>query len=97
MTKPKEYRDFNTYSDVVAENQLPLYFSPHSQPDAAKDLNVLSLFSGCGGMDLGFEGNFIVHRKSATTSSNSIHSEINDNLVWPKNTRFRTILANDIL
>ncbi len=97
MTKPKEYRDFNTYSDVVAENQLPLYFSPHSQPDAAKDLNVLSLFSGCGGMDLGFEGNFIVHRKSATTASNSIQSEINDNWVLLKNTRFRTIFANDIL
>ena len=27
-------------------------------PAKAKPLNVLSLFSGCGGMDLGFEGGF---------------------------------------
>ena len=28
------------------------------------NLKVLSLFSGCGGMDLGFEGDFHVLRKS---------------------------------
>jgi len=29
-----------------------------------KEKKVLSLFSGCGGMDLGFEGGFDVHTKS---------------------------------
>ncbi|MCC8088904.1 MAG: hypothetical protein LIO79_06535 [Rikenellaceae bacterium] len=28
-----------------------------------KTINVLSLFSGCGGMDLGFEGGFSVYKK----------------------------------
>ena len=27
-----------------------------------KGINVLSLFSGCGGMDIGFEGGFQIHR-----------------------------------
>ena len=39
---------------------------PCDQPPGKKvkkDLNVLSLFSGCGGMDLGFEGNFTVRKK----------------------------------
>ena len=35
-----------------------------NQVEPVKDLKVLSLFSGCGGMDLGFEGNFICHTKS---------------------------------
>ncbi len=61
-------------------------------------INVLSLFSGCGGMDLGFEGDFEV-------LASSINSKINKN--WditridknwvrlPKN-RFHTVFANDI-
>lgn len=32
--------------------------------ESLDSLRVLSLFSGCGGMDLGFEGDFICHRKS---------------------------------
>lgn len=33
-------------------------------------LNVLSLFSGCGGMDLGFEGGFTVLKKSVNLTIN---------------------------
>ena len=36
------------------------------------ELKVLSLFSGCGGMDLGFEGGFDVLYKSINTN---IHPE----------------------
>ena len=32
--------------------------------ESLDSLRFLSLFSGCGGMDLGFEGDFICHRKS---------------------------------
>ncbi len=28
------------------------------------EIKILSLFSGCGGMDLGFEGDFYVHKNS---------------------------------
>ena len=37
-------------------------------------LNVLSLFSGCGGMDLGFEGGFNVLRESI---NENVHPEWN--------------------
>ena len=62
------------------------------------NLKVLSLFSGCGGMDLGFEGDFHVLRKSI---NEQIHPEwlanANGN-AWVKlpKTGFKTIFANDI-
>lgn len=37
--------------------------------ESLDSLRVLSLFSGCGGMDLGFEGDFICHRKSISPQS----------------------------
>ena len=50
--------------DMVKE-QLSLYLkSSNNINHETKDLNVVSLFSGCGGMDLGFEGGFMAHKKS---------------------------------
>mgnify|MGYP004672067967 CR=1 FL=1 len=63
-------------------------------------LNVLSLFSGCGGMDLGFEGDFDVISSSV---NKKIHPDwatpvkSNPNLVHLKKTRFHSVFANDIL
>ena len=61
-------------------------------------INVLSLFSGCGGMDLGFEGNFEVLSKSVNKAINP-HWDITPiDANWvklPKN-RFHTVFANDI-
>ena len=61
-------------------------------------LNVLSLFSGCGGMDLGFEGGFNVLRESI---NENVHPEWNvkkNGKCWAKlpKTRFHTVFANDI-
>lgn len=59
---------------------------------------VLSLFSGCGGMDLGFEGDFTVLEQSA-------HGEIHPSWYEPageegwirlRKTNFHTVFANDI-
>ena len=63
-----------------------------------KDLNVLSLFSGCGGMDLGFEGEFEVMRGSINEKMcpDWIDS-IYENKIKLNSTRFSTIFANDIL
>lgn len=63
-----------------------------------RKLNVISLFSGCGGMDLGIEGDFEV--LTATINKNiNPHWEVTPiNEKWvrlPKN-RFHTIFANDI-
>ncbi|MDO5147644.1 MAG: DNA (cytosine-5-)-methyltransferase [Eubacteriales bacterium] len=63
-----------------------------------KELKLISLFSGCGGIDLGFEGDFDVLRKSVNPAINS-HWEIKDvdkNWVRIGKTRFHTIFANDI-
>ena len=63
-----------------------------------KDLRVLSLFSGCGGMDLGFEGGFSVLKKSVNVN---IHPDwklkkVNNKWVKLPYTRFTTVFANDI-
>lgn len=59
-------------------------------------LRVLSLFSGCGGMDLGFEGGFLCHNRSVTNSE-WIESQPLKNWSLLKRNRFRTVFACDIL
>ena len=71
-------------------------------PEIAEEGNeqvhrVLSLFSGCGGMDLGFEGHFIANKKSFPTDDERIDCELNDNWVLLKKNNFKTVFANDIL
>lgn len=61
-------------------------------------LNVLSLFSGCGGMDMGFEGDFDVLKASVNPKLNGDWNaaKVDENWVrLPKN-RFHTVFANDI-
>jgi len=55
---------------------------------------VLSLFSGCGGMDLGFHGGFIANKKSIINDS-WIESRVEEN-VKLKRTDFDIVFANDI-
>ena len=61
-------------------------------------MRVLSLFSGCGGMDIGFEGGFNCLKRSV---NQKIHPDwiIEDNGDWVtvKKTGFETVFANDIL
>jgi len=65
----------------------------------SNNVRVLSLFSGCGGLDLGFEGDFDVLSKSVNTNINpSWISESASTDMWvrlPK-TKFNTVFANDI-
>jgi DNA (cytosine-5)-methyltransferase 1 len=60
-------------------------------------MKTLSLFSGCGGMDIGFEGKFLCLKKSINTT---IHSdwieEDRGDWVIVKPTSFETVFANDI-
>ena len=61
-------------------------------------MKVLSLFSGCGGMDIGFEGGFSCYKRSinSTIHPDWIASVVNDNTIIVKETGFQTVFANDI-
>lgn len=82
--------------DKVEDSLIPIHFDDEPLQDNKK-YKVLSLFSGCGGMDLGFEGHFIANKKSFAADSPFIEHQLNDNWVFLKKTLFQTVFANDIL
>lgn len=60
-------------------------------------MNLLSLFSGCGGMDIGFEGDFSCLKKSINSEIHpSWIKKSKGNWVTVKPTIFTTVFANDI-
>jgi len=88
-----------------SKKQSGVWLIPHDaeKPTAknqsiANQLNVLSLFSGCGGMDLGFEGGFDIYKDSFNPRVNQHWAVVplRDNRIKLPHTRFRTIFANDI-
>lgn len=92
----EEKINYSESSDIVSDYQIPLNFAVENDVDD-DTLSVLSLFSGCGGMDLGFEGHFIANRKSFSSDDPNVLVKVNDDWVMTRKTRFRTIFANDIL
>lgn len=83
---------------IPADATRPKRLSGGKKTDELPTLNVLSLFSGCGGMDLGFEGGFNVYKDSVNSKINphwSTRKKDNDWVYLPKN-RFHTVFANDI-
>lgn len=91
-----EINEQQSASALVAEDQIPIYF-PEEKTEKSNTLRLLSLFSGCGGMDIGFEGGFIAPRKSFHKESEHIEKIIDEDWVLLKKNRFCTIFANDIL
>lgn len=88
----------------VEESQLNILYYPKPSlrriVNNKKDtLNVLSLFSGCGGMDLGFEGGFSVLQESINEllTPHFIDKKLKNGFVQLKKTKFKTVFANDIL
>jgi DNA (cytosine-5)-methyltransferase 1 len=100
-TKCKFYTMLNipAVENTVDEPQLNISYDSEIPDNPDKPLKVLSLFSGCGGMDLGFEGDFIVHKDSIneSLSPNFIEEKIDEKFVRLKSTKFQTVFANDIL
>lgn len=89
---------------VVREPQLDILYYPKSSLESTmgnkkETLNVLSLFSGCGGMDLGFEGGFSVLQQSINEilTPHFIDKKEKNGFVRLKKTKFKTVFANDIL
>lgn len=78
----------------TAETPTPKYAETTG---GASPLRVLSLFSGCGGMDLGFEGSFVANRKSFADDDPRVEREETPGWVRVRKTRFETVFANDIL
>jgi len=94
----------DTQISVIKEPQLEIsYFPKLSLKPSAREkrttLNVLSLFSGCGGMDLGFEGGFSVLEQSINEilTPHFIDKKEKNGFVQLKKTKFKTVFANDIL
>ncbi len=84
-------------SDLLREPQYDLFFNNgQNERNENNTLRVLSLFSGCGGMDLGFEGGFLCHNLSVTNPE-WIHHQIDDCWSLLNRTVFRTVFACDIL
>lgn len=87
-----------------------VWFIPTATPKPAKQnklprnqkrkstINVLSLFSGCGGMDLGFEGDFEVLKSCVNLKVNTNWNvtSLDENWVHLPKNRFHTDFANDI-
>lgn len=71
----------------------------HTMTENRQNLKVLSLFSGCGGMDLGFEGGFRVLSKSINPKIHPDWITENTDKGWVTlpHTRFKTIFSNDII
>lgn len=93
-----------TKLSMVEEPQLDILYYPKTASKSTKTenketLHVLSLFSGCGGMDLGFEGGFSVLKDSVNEvlTPHFIERDLNNGFVELKKTRFKTVFANDIL
>lgn len=97
ILKASEYETLQVEEPQTCLN-LKMYAKETSEL-LTKDLKVLSLFSGCGGMDLGFEGGFKVFKTSINEYLNPefIDKSINENEILLKSTRFQTVFANDIL
>lgn len=90
--------------NLLQEPQLEILYSSKTEqklPEQQKSetLNVLSLFSGCGGMDLGFEGGFSVLQQSVNEilQPNFIDRQLKNGFVQLRKTKFKTVFANDIL
>ncbi len=84
-------------SDIVSDYQIPLNFQNFADDEDNGAIRVLSLFSGCGGMDLGFEGGFFANKHSFAANDPNIDYIINNEWVKLRKTKFKTVFANDIL
>lgn len=85
------------FTDIIAEPLPDFYFNNGAEERHEEGtLRVLSLFSGCGGMDIGLEGGFICHRKSAGRKG-WIERNVNEDWVLLRRNLFRTVFACDIL
>ena len=90
--------DIKINTENKDKSQMEVLIDMSVNVDSPKNKRrVLSLFSGCGGMDIGFEGGFTCMKRSINTK---LHPNwiAEDNGYWVKvaETGFETVFANDI-
>lgn len=101
LIKPYELSEMDTLQ--VDDYQLQMSYHKNFPEKVCENdkqiLRMLSLFSGCGGMDLGFEGDFFVHKNSVNLQKHPdfVKTTPNNQFVKLKKTKFITKFANDIL
>ena len=90
---------FQINNPEVLEPQLTNGYGGSGPENEEKSLKVVSLFSGCGGMDLGFEGDFMVHQDAVNElfNKNFIGTKAEGDYIRLKPTKFQSVFANDIL
>lgn len=93
------YSLFPPNDNTLSKPQLSIKYDAEIEMNPDKPLKLVSLFSGCGGMDLGFEGDFIVNKNCINEQLNPdfIAESLENDYVRLKSTRFQTVFANDIL
>ena len=91
----KKYDLKSENMDIVSEPLMDSLFPSEIDQNDNK-LRVLSLFSGCGGMDIGLEGGFVCNSLSVPSKSN-VDIDYGDGWVKLKSTRMKTVFACDIL
>ena len=84
-------------ADFLSDIQIPICFKTEEKEGNCDKHRLLSLFSGCGGMDLGFEGGFIANAKFFPANSPYIAHKVKNGWILLKRTDFTTVFANDIL
>lgn len=93
---PSEHNDAKTYKIKNQSESFEETAATNTVVHLEK-MKVLSLFSGCGGMDIGFEGGFTCLKRSINLK---MHPSwvVEDNGEWVKvaETGFTTVFANDI-
>ena len=95
--KTPYYTELEDHSDIISDSHYDLFFNNgQNERHENNTLRVLSLFSGCGGMDIGLEGGFSCHRNSVT-NEDWVDRKINEDWVLLHRNAFRTVFACDIL
>ena len=95
--------DYSNTAESFLEQQLIMppvgNYNRNPTIDPQKPLKILSLFSGCGGMDLGFEGGFKVPVCciNPKLSKHLIERRHKNGFITVKQTKFSVVFANDIL
>jgi len=91
---------FDNDSKEIKENEVRqgiVQSLPSAPINTHYPIKVISLFSGCGGMDLGFEGGFITHSKSVFSRPEWVSNRVDKQWVKLNPNKFEIIFANDIL